>query len=117
MGRANQTLTVRNVLTHLKAPGTGMSYDIVTRKASVNGEPVTAAEPSALPALTSKRPLLLGGGQNDSATSGALRAFVGSAIGKGPIVVIAAGYSSSTDSSAALASYSKAIKGAGWKVR
>ncbi|MBC9957322.1 hypothetical protein [Yimella sp. cx-51] len=111
----NQTLTVRNVLTHLMAPGTGMSYDIVARKASVNGEPRTAAKPSALPALTSKRPLLLGGGQNDSATSGALRAFVGSAIGKGPIVVIAAGYSSGTDSSAALASYSKAIKGAGWK--
>ena len=109
-----QTLTLRGALTHLLAPGTRMTYDVASRTPSSGGAPVAAPVQQALPPLATKRTLLLGGGQNDSASSGALRSFVSAAGGKGPVVVIAAGYADEASGRAAAAKYVSAVKGAGW---
>lgn len=110
-----QTLTVRHVLTHLMAPGTGMTYDVASRRPSVGGTAVAAPRPAALPALSAKRTLLLGGGQNDTASSEPLRSLVSAATRKGPIVVIVAAYTDTAAARAAAATYATALRGAGWR--
>lgn len=111
-----RTLTVGNVLTHLMAPGTAMSYDVDSRTPSVAGTAVLAPTPGVLPALSGKRDLFLGGGQNDAATSGPLREFASSVkrVGRRPIVVVAAGYGDPQAGRAAAEAYGTALSGAGW---
>lgn len=110
-----QTLSVRDVTTHLMPQG-AMSYDVATRTPVLDSQPVADAQPADLPALRTRGngSLLLGGGQNDDADSPVLARLVAQA-GKGPIVVVAAGYDDEADARDEAASYAEALAGAGWR--
>lgn len=110
-----QTLTVRGLRTHLLAPGTGVTYDAVSRTPSVNGTPSRVKTPRSLPRMWSPHPVVLGGGQNDTASSLPLQSFVSSLRGRGPVVVVAAGYADAASGRAAAARYGAALTAAGWK--
>lgn len=113
---ADQTLSSRNVLTHLLAPGLGLSYDAATRTVASHGRRLVG-RPQSLPSLTApgRGTVLLGGGDNDRADSPVLRSFV-SALPRsgGPVVVLLAGYPDAAAADAAGASYRAALTGAGW---
>ncbi|MGI8414807.1 MAG: hypothetical protein ACR2P2_01080 [Nakamurella sp.] len=109
------TLSERNVLTHLIAPGTGMTYDAVHRQLLQNGHPVPVPRPRALPQpfALGRATLILGGGDNGHAASAVLTSFVRAAKGS-RIVVIATGYSDTAAAQAAGNAYSAALTAAGW---
>jgi cyanophycinase len=115
-----ETLSVRGALTHLLAPGRGMSYDVPSRTASLGGEPVPAPVRQDLPALVTKGngALWLGGGWNDDAGSAALAELVAAARpggrGKAALLVVAAGYETGGDAREEAASYEAAVRDLGW---
>jgi cyanophycinase-like exopeptidase len=116
------TLSTRNVLTHVLAPGTGMTYDVQSRLPFVDGRPVAApAHPEALPRLHARgrATLLLGGGDNADGSSPVLQRLVAEAEEgvrgrKGELVVICAGYPSAADARQAAEPYVDALRTAGW---
>lgn len=116
------TLSVRGVLTHLLAPGTGQTYDIHARSVAHDGVPVPVPERPALPALATRGSgtLWLGGGDNDSSDSAALAAFVAQAQantrgqGKTSLLVIATGYADEADAQAGVTAYTDAVAELGW---
>lgn len=117
-----ETLSVRNVMTHLVAPDTGATYDITARAVAQDGGTVPVPERSALPPLaTSGRGTLwLGGGDNDSSDSPALADFVAQAQdatrgkGKTSLLVLALGYADETDALAEVTAYTEAAAELGW---
>lgn len=115
-----ETLSVRGALTHLLAPGLGMSYDVPSRTASLDREPVPAPERQDLPALATRGngSLWLGGGWNDDAGSAALAEFVAAAgpsgKGRASLLVVAAGYETGADAHEEAASYVAALRELGW---
>lgn len=123
-GRATQrwvgpdaTLASRNVLTHLIAPGLGLSYDAPSCTVRSHGRAVTARPPHHLPALhpIGRGTVVLGGGDNDRADSAVLRSFTAALPRSGgPVVVLAAGYADAAAADAAAGSYRDALRGAGW---
>lgn len=112
---ADQTVSVRNVLTHVIAPGAGMTYDAAGRDLELNGRDVRIPRAKSLPELrvSSRGSLLLGGGGNADAESAVLRSFVKSAKGS-RVVVLAGGYADQAAAAAAGDKYSAALAGAGW---
>ncbi len=87
------TLSLRNVLVHLLAPGT-MGYDLQTRSTDWGTPPpVVEREYTALRLPAGAGPLLLGGGQTTLEANPVLerfRAWVDSA--SGPVLIVATGY-------------------------
>lgn len=118
----NDTLSVRDVLTHLVAPDTGQSYDITERSLAQDGAAVPAPAPAALPALATsgKGTLWLGGGDNDTAESAALTDFVAQAQdntrgkGKNTVLLIATGYADESAAQAGATAYSQGLSELGW---
>ncbi len=114
------TLSVRGVLTHLIAPGAGMSYDVPGRTAAMSGEPVAAPERGTHPALHRRvgGQLYLGGGMNDDGDSAALTGFVDALRTRGSghteVVLVAAGYEDVLQAQTAAADYGSALADAGW---
>ncbi|MGO0576869.1 Type 1 glutamine amidotransferase-like domain-containing protein [Ornithinimicrobium panacihumi] len=119
------TLSVQDVLTHLVAPGTGVTYDIGARTAYLDGVPVPVTGPTLAPdlAVAGRAPLWLGGGDNDSADSQPLAELVAAAQagtpGRSPgkLVVITAGYPDQAAVDAAAAAYADAVRELGWRGR
>jgi cyanophycinase len=112
---ADATLSTRNVLTHLIAPDTATSYDVVHRTVSIAGNQVSTPQPKTLPTLhiPGRATVLLGGGGNDTASSAVLRSFVKAANGSW-VVVVAAGYADDAAAQRAADRYRSALAGAGW---
>lgn len=114
------TLSVRSVLTHLMAPGAGMSYAVPDRVVTLDGTAVPAQARSPLPPLTTRGPgsLWLGGGQNGDADSQVLGEFVDALSPRGrsstDVLLVAAGYASAADASAAAATYEQGLLDLGW---
>ncbi|MEJ7650275.1 MAG: Type 1 glutamine amidotransferase-like domain-containing protein [Nakamurella sp.] len=111
---AELTLSVRTVLTQLIGPGTGITYDAVHRLLKVNGRVVATPTPAraVVPRTAGRATVILGGGENDSASSAVLQRFR-SAAGNSRVVVVAAGYPSAADAEGAAASYRSALQALG----
>lgn len=109
-----QTLSVRNVLTQLIGPGSGMTYDAVHRTLRVDGRPVVTPTPARteVPRTIGRATVILGGGGNDTVTSAVLQRFWSTA-GRARVVVVAAGYPSATDAATAAGSYRTALASMG----
>ncbi|MDN5764814.1 MAG: Type 1 glutamine amidotransferase-like domain-containing protein [Humibacillus sp.] len=114
-----QTLTARNVLTHLQAPGTGMTYDLTRRLPIVDGRPVRLPDRAgrATPKITTsaRATLLLGGGDNADGSAAVMKRFAQIA-GKGSsqrVVIIAAGYADVTAARADAKTYRDALAATG----
>lgn len=115
------TLSVQGVLTHLVAPGVGMSYDVPSRTASMAGEVAPAPERDDHPPLGRRvgGSLFLGGGMNDAGNSEVLSAFVDTlrprGSGQTAVVLVAAGYPDVIAAQTAAADYGSALADAGWE--
>lgn len=111
---AEQTLSVRNVLTQLIGPGTGMTYDAEHRLLKVGGRVLSTPTPAraVVPHAAGRATVILGGGGNDSATSAVLQRFR-SAAGTAKVVVIAAGYPSASEATTAADSYRSSLTALG----
>lgn len=119
------TLSVQDVRTHLLAPGTGVTYDLGSRTAYLDGAAVPTTGPTLAPdlSLEGRASLWLGGGANDSAGSAALADFTAAATaatpGRSPgrIVLVTAGYADQAEAGAAATAYADAVRGLGWRGR
>lgn len=115
-----QTLSLQGLLTHLMAPGTGMTYDIVTRSAMLDGAVVAVPQRQALPTLNAKGALWLGGGDNAGADSAVLEEFVSAAHtatrgkGKKTVLVLATGYVDSAAAEKGAGEYVDGLRAHGW---
>lgn len=116
------TLSVEDVLTHLLAPGTGLTYDVTDRTVSVDGTVVEPGARSALPdlSISGRSSLWLGGGQNNRATSEPLAEFVDAAqVARpasrgGSILLATVAYPDADARDRAVTSYSAALRAVGW---
>lgn len=116
------TLSVNDVLTHLLAPGTGMSYDVPGRSVSIDGAVVEPGARASLPDLSTsgRGSLWLGGGQNDRSTSEPLAEFVHAARSARPaprggvILLATVAYADEATRDRAVTSYSTALRSVGW---
>ncbi|WP_122261391.1 hypothetical protein [Ornithinimicrobium cerasi] len=116
------TLSADDVLTHLLAPGTGLTYDVTGRSVSVDGTVVEPGDRAALPDLSigGRGSLWLGGGQNNRATSEPLAEFVDAARSArpgsrgGPILLATVAYADADARDRAVTSYSSALRAVGW---
>ncbi|SOC53749.1 hypothetical protein [Ornithinimicrobium cerasi] len=116
------TLSVDDVLTHLLAPGTGLTYDVTGRSVSVDGTVVEPGDRAALPNLSigGRGSLWLGGGQNNRATSEPLAEFVDAARSARPasrggaILLATVAYTDADARNRAVTSYSAALRAVGW---
>lgn len=116
------TLTMRDVLTHLLAPGTGMEYDVVNRSVALDGITVEVEGRQDVPtiSLRGRSTLWLGGGQNDRASSEPLAEFVQSVLHSRPasrggaIVLVTLPYPDAAARDRAVSSYSNALRATGW---
>lgn len=119
---AGDTLSVDDVLTHLMAPGTGMTYDTAERTPRLDGQAVEPPARGALPALETRGrgTLWLGGGKNADADSEALADFTAAAqagirgSGRGPILLLATGYAEASDARTGATAYREGLAGHGW---
>ena len=114
-------LSSRNVLTHLLAPNPTLSYNMATRTPTYNGKAVKyVAQPAWSPSLL-RAPdpgtLILGGDVSSDPSGPALTAFVtqAKASGRSQIVVVAAGYATTSDGQHATNAYTQALNKAGWQ--
>ena len=114
-----QTLTARNVLTHLQAPGTGMTYDLVRRLPIVDGRAVRLPDRAfkATPKVTTsaRATLLLGGGDNADGSAAVMKRFAEIAGKRSShrVVIIAAGYTDATAARAEAKRYRDALAATG----
>lgn len=116
------TLTMRDVLTHLLAPGTGMEYDVVDRSVALDGVTVDVEDRQDVPAISlrGRSTLWLGGGQNDGASSAPLAEFVQAALPSRPtarsgaVVLVTLPYVDAVARDRAVSSYSNALRATGW---
>ena len=117
---ANQTLSARNVLLHVLAPG-GAGYDMVGRTATLDGSAVlyAAATPWSASLLAAPGPgtLMLGGDLLDDPASPVFGEIAAKArtSGQHRILVVTAGYRNVGQGSSAGNLYAKALADAGWK--
>lgn len=116
----NQTLSARNVLLHILAPG-GAGYDMVGRTATLDESavPYAAATPWSASLLAAPGPgtLMLGGDLLDDPASPVFAdiAALARASGQHRILVVTAGYRNVGQGSRAGNLYAKALADAGWK--
>ena len=115
-----ETLSARNVLLHVLAPG-GAAYDMVDREALLDGADVPyQAQPSWDPSLLAAPgagTLVIGGGLLDDPLSPVFGEIAGLAhqTGQHRILVVTAGYRNTGQGSSAGNDYAKALANAGWK--
>ncbi len=116
----NDTLSATNILTHVLAPDSGLTYDLNRRVVSIDGHATqlrgdaSRAEPTVRTGAHGD--LLLGGGDNASPDSAGLQEFVAEASRSRSdrIVIVAAGYSARAEARTAAAAYKAALKDLGW---
>jgi len=114
-------LSSRNVLTHLLAPTAALSYSLTTRTPSYNGHAVTYTAQPAWSASLLRAPgtggLILGGDISGDPSGPALSAFVAQAkaSSRTQIVLLAAGYASTSAGQQATNLYTQALAKAGWR--
>ena len=114
-----QTLTARNVLTHIQAPGTGMTYDLTRRLPIVDGRAVRLPERArqATPKITTsaRATLLLGGGDNADGSAAVMKRFAEIAGKRSShrVVIIAAGYADAATAKADATKYGAALAATG----
>jgi cyanophycinase-like exopeptidase len=114
-------LSSRNVLTQLLAPNATLSYNLATRTPSFNGKAVKYSAQPAWSASLLRAPgpggLILGGDVSGDPSGPALSAFVAQAKASGhsQIVVVAAGYASTSAGQQATNTYTQALNKAGWQ--
>jgi cyanophycinase-like exopeptidase len=114
-------LSSRSVLTHLLAPNSTLSYSLTTRTPTYNGKAVKYVAQPAWSASLLRAPgsggLILGGDVSADPSGPALTAFVNQAkaSGRSQIVVVAAGYASTSAGQQATNTYTQALNKAGWQ--
>lgn len=114
-----QTLTARNVLAHLQAPGSGMTYDLTSRLPIVDGRAVRLPDRAsrATPKVTTsaRATLLLGGGDNADGEAAVMQRFAELAGRRSSqrVVIIAAGYTDAPAARKAARSYRDALAATG----
>ena len=117
----NETLTARNVLTHLQAPGTGMTYDLRSRLPIVDGRskrlPSKARKAAPKIRTDARAALLLGGGDNADGDAAVMQRFAKLAGMRSSqkVVIIAAGYSDAAGAQKTAEEYRKALAATGRK--
>ena len=115
----NDTLSARNLLTHL-IPAGPFSYDVSARMPFDHGQAQTFRSPGPWPAGLLHAPgpgaLILGGGVADDSSGAVMREFVNRALSGGGsrIVEVFAGYPSTGASNHDAQLYAKAAADAGW---
>jgi len=115
-----QTLSARDVLTDLIAPGRGVGYDVKDRVAIAAGLQVPYTSPGPWPVGILEPPgrgaLVLGGDVTGDPNGGAMRAFVGNAqaAGGSDIVLVLAAYPTRHAEARAETAYRDALQTSGW---
>jgi cyanophycinase len=116
-------LWVRNALVHLLAPrarGTAsqIEYDLRSRVPSFNGVRLAAPPVGPSAELRAEYPIVLGGDLSRGASwptdSPVLRAFLGLAEPPGPIIIVAAGYSTVGHAQGDVVGYTQSLARSGW---
>lgn len=116
----DQTLSARDVLTHLIAPGNQVRYDLASRTAWADGAPVPFVSPGPWPAGLLAAPgsgaLILGGDVTGDFTGDAMGAFVSRAKASGGdrVVAVFAGYPGLGKARKDAALYRDGLAAAGW---
>ncbi len=115
---ADRTLSARNVLTDLIAPGRRVRYDIAGRTPWIGRRQVSFVSPGPWPAGTLGRPgkaaIVLGGNLLSDPSGPAMRAFVSHATGSGPILTVFAAYPGKARAEHDAAAYRQGLGDAGW---
>jgi cyanophycinase-like exopeptidase len=116
----DRTLSVRNALTQIMAPGTGVTLDMDSREVSVNGSPVPYRAPGAWPAgllaAPGRGPLLLGGDLSHRLPSPAMNRFVtlAQASGRTTIQLVTAAYVNQEAAREDARRYIEDLRASGW---
>lgn len=112
-GGPNQTLAVRDIVTHILPPGP-YGYDFATDRPMLNGVAVAPPTPTAYPTFSvaaGAGPLLLSGGIAATPANGVGQRFVTASGGAAStIVVLATGYARAADARAAAKSIATALQ-------
>jgi cyanophycinase-like exopeptidase len=116
----DRTLSLRNVLTHIVAPGNGVALDMSSRAVTVKGAPVAYRSPGAwrtgLLAAPGRGPLLLGGDLSHRLPSPAMNRFVtlAAASGRDTIQLVTAAYPDSGAAREDARRYIEDLRASGW---
>jgi cyanophycinase-like exopeptidase len=116
----DHTLSARNVVTDLIAPGRRVRYDIAGRVPWIGRRQVSFVSPGPWPP-TLHRPapnaIMLGGNLIGDPSGPAMRAFVAHTSGSGPILAVFAAYPGKARAAHDAAVYRQGLTGAGWAGR
>jgi cyanophycinase-like exopeptidase len=117
---AERTLSERDALTHIVAPGDGVTFDLASRIAKVDGAPVRYRSPGPWPNGVLRAPgagtLMLAGDLSRPRPSAATTRFVqlANASGRSRIVVLTAAYAEEGSARRDAARYLANLRDAGW---
>jgi len=114
----DHTLSARNVVTNLIAPGGRVRYDIAGRTPWIGRRQESFVPPGTWPSGTLGRPgkaaIVLGGNVLSDPSGSAIRSFLAHARVQGPVLMVLAAYPGKARAEQDAAAYRRRLAGAGW---